>query len=1260
MRDVLGAVPEHARAWFSRVLVFGRTRRARKIGIAIAIVIFLYGMAGFFAVPPILRHILTGPVAAQIKRPVTVGKIKFNPYTLRLNVDRLHVGDTDPQKPFVDLGHLNVKVAWSSLFRLAPVIADVTLDHPLIHLVRIAPQRFNFSDLLESKTPPKPATAPFKPQRFSVSNIKLTDGAVHLDDQVVGQQHSIEHIQIGIPFIANLPRDVDIYIEPLLRMDVDGSPVRIGGQSKPFGAARDSIVELDLHRLDLPRYLGYVPRKLPVKIPHGTFSCALQVHFVAKDSGPVIAIAGQLAIDQLDVRDSSGGPIAALRHAMATLDDVEPLQGRFHVGKIRVDGLAANLVRNRDGTTNLTALTAANPPTAGGGAPEQPVAATATEAASAAPAKPATPLDVSIDSFGLAQSAVTVTDNTGAVPAIVSITPIHAKLGYFNLTSGPPSPYDLAASFAGGGSIDVKGGVDYAHKQATSTVTIDQIDLPALQDFAQSVLAGKVTGGKLSAQATVKADFSPAAFNVHAEPASLSLDSFSLSAPTGRDKPIEWNKFSITIGQIDLASRQATVNEVRADGIRMFVRRERDGKLSLLALLKKPAPPPRRRETAADRRERLRAERERAARERRERKRGERARAKTPAAKPWKFRVASVAIEKTEARIEDASAPRAVKIEVAPLNIHLKDVTSDFAKPFGVDLDGTLNRRGTFKVTGNAAIAPLKANLRVATRGLDLSPADPYVTGHLNATIKRALLTMSGAVGLAQERKNFRITYRGDATLGDLRMLDKLTNEDFLNWRAFTASHIDADFGAGPPKLHIGALALSNFYSRIILNKTGKLNLKDITANPNAAPKSLTEAQPQAQAPAPEAAPSAAETTTGQPLNADIAIGGTTLQGGKVDYSDFFIQPNYTADLTDIAGKVGAFGTGSTQPADVEVHGQVNGSAPIEISGSVNPLAPTAFIDIKAKADGIELTGLTAYSTRYTGYPIIKGTLTIDVHYLLDQGNLTADNHIFIDQLTFGDRVENSTATNLPIRLAVALLKNSRGEIDVDVPVSGSLKDPQFSIGGVILHAFMNLIVKAATSPFSLLSSAFGGGKEDLSYVEFAPGSAALSAASNSRLDTLIQALQERTGLKVSIEGRVDPAFDRDGLREEFLDREMKMQKLRDTGGSSRDLDSVTIASSEYDKYLTRAYKAAKFPKPTNILGLNKSLPPDQMKKLMLANAPASDSDLRALADARANAVRAYLGAKIDPARLFLVAPGLNADGIKDQGKTTRVDLSLQ
>src|SRR5271156_3129002 len=169
--------PSHP--WGARVRQFGRSRRVRKIGaIVLAVVLFL-GLATYIAVPPILRHVLTGPVAASIPRDVSVGKIRFNLYRLKLDLDQLHVAERgDPQKPFVDLGHLAVKVSWTSLFRLAPGVGEVVGDKPNIHIVRKSQQEFNFSDLLESTPAPQPVkpAPPGAPQKFAVSNIQLRDG----------------------------------------------------------------------------------------------------------------------------------------------------------------------------------------------------------------------------------------------------------------------------------------------------------------------------------------------------------------------------------------------------------------------------------------------------------------------------------------------------------------------------------------------------------------------------------------------------------------------------------------------------------------------------------------------------------------------------------------------------------------------------------------------------------------------------------------------------------------------------------------------------------------------------------------------------------------------------------------------------------------------------------------------------------------------------------------------------------------------------
>jgi hypothetical protein len=1307
MANFLSRAFEHLRGafhpskpWVARTQELGRSRRVRKIGVIVVAVVLFLGVATYIAVPPVLRHVLTGSVASSIHRQVSVGKIRFNLYRLKLDLDQLHVGERDdPQKPFVDLGHLAVKVSWTSLFRFAPIVGEVVIDKPAIHVVRVSQQKFNFSDLLESApTPPKPKpVAPGAPMKFAVSNIQLRDGEVTIDDQLLGKQHKVEKIQINVPFIANLPADVDVFVQPLVQMVIDGSPLRIAGVAKPFEATRDSVVDLKLHRLDLPLYVSYAPMKLPVKISSGTLSTDLYLHFVQAESQPLIRLNGTVALDQLDVRDTADAPLVALKHAEVKLTDVEPLGAVFYLRSIWIDGLLASVRLNPDGTNNLSSLASGNaappasPPTqpAAVSTPAQ-VAGAMTQAAVpvAGPSTAKAPMDFQLESFVLTKSGVSLQDNSGATPVTESLDALEVGVKNLQTLGKSPATFYVNTNIHSGGALAVTGALDLPDSQVTSDVSIDKVDLPALQPFAQKFLAATVASGKFSAKANVQTHFASGHFNVHSEPASVAIENFEVDAPHEKEKPVQWKNFSVAIGQFDLASRQATVTEVKGDGMHLFVRRERDGKLSLESLMRGNEPPPHAERAATRQAKRTPRERRRA-----ERKPVPPAAPPTPASPSFQFQVASVSLDQTDATFVDESAPTPVTVAVAPLNLHLKDVTSNFTKPFGVDIDGTLNRKGTFKVTGTAAIAPLKAELRVATKRLDLTFADPYVSSRMNAKITTANLTMDGAVGLEQQRKDFLVSYKGDASLGSVRMLDKLTNDLFFRMTALNVNGIDFALGKGPPKVHVGLIALNDFYSRIILNSTGKLNLKDITASPQEAPTSLTRAAGEpgskgavpvapTSTPTPAAAPSVAAATApgaspaaeaspaqpyqGQPMNADVELKKITLKGGKVDYTDNFIKPNYTANLTEMEGNVGAFGTKSTTPAPVSLDGKINGSSPINIDGSINPLAPTAFVDIKAKADAIELTGVSPYTVKYTGYPITKGTLTVDVHYLLDTGKLTADNHIFIDQLTFGDHVDSPDATNLPIRLAVSLLKNSKGQIDVRIPISGSLSDPQFSIGAIVLGAFMNLIVKAATAPFSLIAAAFGGSgggaQQDLGYIEFKPGYSTLTPDSQQKLDTVAKALADRTALKLNIEGRVDPKFDKDGYKEASLDHSIQVLSHRSQGDSADGTaKNAALSTEDYDKYLAKVYSAGDFKKPRDMVGLAKTQPPDDMKKLILANTPVSDQDLKNLADARANAVRAYLSNKqVDSGRMFIIAPKLDANGIKDQGKTTRVDLSLE
>ncbi|CAB3772022.1 hypothetical protein LMG29739_06176 [Paraburkholderia solisilvae] len=387
------------------------------------------------------------------------------------------------------------------------------------------------------------------------------------------------------------------------------------------------------------------------------------------------------------------------------------------------------------------------------------------------------------------------------------------------------------------------------------------------------------------------------------------------------------------------------------------------------------------------------------------------------------------------------------------------------------------------------------------------------------------------------------------------------------------------------------------------------------------------------------------------------------LQNGRVTYTDNFVKPNYTANLVSIHGTVGAFGTQSTTSAPVDIAAKLAANGPLSIRGTVNPLIAKPALDLTASAHDIELTNLTPYSAKYAGYPITKGKLNVDLHYKLENNQLSANNHLFIDQLTFGDHVDNDTATKLPVKLAISLLKNSRGEIDVDIPVSGSLDNPEFSIGGLVWRAVLNLLEKAVTAPFSLLAHAFGGGSgEDFGYVEFEPGSAKLSDAADQKLDTIAKALADKPSVRIDLIGRVDPAIDEPALRTRYVDRLVKQQKLKDVvgNGESVDTSSVKVDSNEYQKYLTKAYKDADFKKPRNLVGLTKTLPDDDMKNALAEHAPINEASLRDLAQRRAQAVQQYFDGKIDGSRVFIVAPKLDAKDIKDKGATTRVDFGLK
>ena len=655
---------------------------------------------------------------------------------------------------------------------------------------------------------------------------------------------------------------------------------------------------------------------------------------------------------------------------------------------------------------------------------------------------------------------------------------------------------------------------------------------------------------------------------------------------------------------------------------------------------------------------------------------GERARrsSQSASAKPVaasdspQVQIKSVQCKACAVAVVDQTVMPAARFSLRQTQLTVSGVSHDLSKTLDLDLETLAQGSGRIKVAGTVRPQPLQVKAKVSVAGLDLKAVQSYLDPYVNMELASAKASMTGRVQLEQQGSvsapALNARYQGRVALQDVRTLDAVTQADFLRWRTLSLDGVDVALKGADVQADLGKVALQDFYGRIIINPNGQLNVAEIVGReqdgaakslttPQAAPsgaqaKPVTVAAPAASSPASDSSKVAKA-----PMN--LRWQGITLNKGRVDFTDNYIKPNYSARLTRIEGTISAVASTKPEPATVKVSGTVDDSAPMEITGLLHPLGPRLYTDIKGSAKGIELTRLTPYAARYAGYAIEKGSLTMSVQYKVDQGKLEAQNQIFLDQLTFGERVDSPDATKLPVLLAVSLLKNSRGEIDVNLPISGSLDDPQFSVGGIIWRVVVNLLTKAITAPFSLL---FGGGHDDMGFVAFEPGSARLTPQAAEKLDKIADKLTDKASLKIEATGRSDPAVDVEGLRHRYVNSLMRKAKARELDKMP---DEVTIGPEERDRWLLAAYKASDIKKPRNLVGLAKTLPAADMERLLEAAAATDEQALHDLANRRGDQVKAYLTKKLPAERVLLTASKVGTDGLPDdKGASSRVQLSVR
>jgi len=633
---------------------------------------------------------------------------------------------------------------------------------------------------------------------------------------------------------------------------------------------------------------------------------------------------------------------------------------------------------------------------------------------------------------------------------------------------------------------------------------------------------------------------------------------------------------------------------------------------------------------------------------------------KEPDKEPFRWAVDVIELTGGKVLFTDASltSPARTTLEKLELKGEKLSIAKGSTGTFSASL--LVNNRGTVSLKGKIGLDPLSVDAKVDAEGIDIRPFQPYFTDKVRVAVTSGRAKAGGDLLVNDTgEKGLSVRFTGTTSLTGLAAVDKESAESLLTIKSLHVRSLDV--GYNPTMVAAKGVALTDFYANIAVRADKTVNLQHIMVKDE---KTAISGEGIAKTAQPGKPAKKEEAVSSRDEAIPVKIDTVTLQGGTIRFQDQSVKPVFSTKLGRIAGRISGLSSKENTTADVELRGTLDNSAPLEITGKINPLSKDLYVDLKASFKDMDLTPATPYSGKYAGYTVDKGKLSFDVQYLIEKRKLDSKNVIFIDQLSFGDRVESPDATKLPVKLAIALLKDRSGQIKLDLPVTGSLDDPQFSIGRIILKIIVNLLTKAATAPFALIGAMFGGG-EELGYIEFDYGRAAITGASLKKVDTLARVLVDKPSLKMDIEGYADPERDREGLKQYLLQKKVKTQKLKDLmkkNSTNIDVDDVKVEPGEYEKYLRLAYKAEKFPKPRNIIGLEKSVPVEEMEKLMLTNTVVREEDLHSLARRRSARVLETLvkSGQVEAGRLFVVDPKSLAPQKKDKLKDSRVEFKLK
>ncbi len=789
--------------------------------------------------------------------------------------------------------------------------------------------------------------------------------------------------------------------------------------------------------------------------------------------------------------------------------------------EVRLAGPTANVIRFADGHFNVADLLTSPPP------------------ASA----PAPPPAVLIQSLSITNARLTFTDGTTPRPFHTVYGPTHVTLKNLSTRPNQHGPYSIVATTGDGESFIWSGTVSVRPPQSQGEFKLLGIPPAKYGPYLAHFTTARIASGTLDIRANYVFNATRFPPQVEVSNAAVQLRDFQLQTPGNDETLLAVTNLLVQNISANLTGAIVSVPLVKLSGGSAFIRRDPQGRLEA----EKFVYPPTNsfalvRQFASNLQAMVTAD--------------------------LNASLGELSVEQFTVAVEDLSVPTVARVGLDDLALSVKGVSNQTNAPFSaaVGFNWRGGGRGQFETRGT--LRPWFAQASLQVSNLNLAPLAPYASQQANLVVHAGELSVAGTAQFDPLNTNTALLrFTGDIALHNFRSSDTIAYQEFAQWEHLGVRGIE--LALEPNRLAVDEVKFAGLTTTLAVSTNGQLNVLALRK------PSATGAESRGVPPV--TAPESTKIPVAGAGSFPLQIGALVFERGSVSAADQSLAAPFRTQIEEFNGSIRDFTFPGRTRATMDLRGKVSALAPFAVTGTFLPDLTNPFVDLKISFTNTDLTPLTPYSEKFAGYPLNKGKLAFLAHYQIENRAVKGENVVGVDQLTFGARNQSTNATKLPVKLGVALLKDRNGRIDLDLPVSGSLDDPSFQIGGLVWKAVINILVKAATSPFALLGAIAGGG-EELQYVDFDPGLAVLKENQTNKLAKLTKALYERPALNLEIGATFDPSQDVAALGRQKVREQMKLYRIQELVASGRPAPAIAdlqLEDGEYDRLLRKWYKSA-------------------------------------------------------------------------------------